>query len=54
MNKQVKVLIHESLRSCKDITFHPNVNTSTLVLSYNDFIKFLRISGNEFMYENIT
>ncbi|MBL4932470.1 prolyl-tRNA synthetase associated domain-containing protein [Clostridium paridis] len=54
IDKHVKVLLDKDLGLCNYITFHPNVNTSTLLLSYNDFIKFLEYCGNEFTYVNIT
>lgn len=37
----IEVYIDEELLNEKTITFHPNVNTSTLFISINDMFKFL-------------
>lgn len=42
----VKVIIDENLEKSDLVSFHPNVNTSTLIISYIDFIKFLDWTGN--------
>jgi Ala-tRNA(Pro) deacylase len=51
--KQVTVLIDESLKNSKHICFHPNVNTVTVSILYDDFIKFLKWRGNKFEYVKI-
>ncbi len=49
-DKHVKVLIDKDLKQCKYISFHPNVNTTTITISYGNFEKFLDFVGNEIDY----
>ncbi|MHB1393769.1 MAG: prolyl-tRNA synthetase associated domain-containing protein [Clostridia bacterium] len=51
--RKVKVLIDEDLRNLKHICLHPNVNTVTVSILYDDFAKFLKWRGNEFRYVKI-
>ena len=51
--KEVTVLIDESLKNSKHICLHPNVNTVTVSLLYDDFMKFLKWRGNKFEYVKI-
>lgn len=51
--KNVKVLIDKDLINCNKISFHPNVNTATITISYDDFEKFLQWQGNKFEYIKI-
>lgn len=44
--KDIVVLIDSDLAECADVSFHPNVNTATLILSYGDFVRFLVWQGN--------
>jgi Ala-tRNA(Pro) deacylase len=44
--KQVHVLVDQSLLGFDELGFHPNVNTSTLVISLADLKKFLTSTGN--------
>lgn len=46
----VRLFIDESLRTSELISFHPNENTSTIVLEYLDFEKYLKWTGNSFAY----
>jgi len=46
----VHLFIDENLRSAVKISFHPNINTATLVLAFNDFIRFLNASGNSYEF----
>ncbi|MEN8228306.1 MAG: prolyl-tRNA synthetase associated domain-containing protein [Bacteroidota bacterium] len=48
----VHLFLDAQLKSAKKISFHPNENTSTVVISYESFLKFLDWSGNS--YEFIT
>ncbi|RKY83804.1 prolyl-tRNA synthetase associated domain-containing protein [candidate division KSB1 bacterium] len=48
--KEVKVIIDSDLKKRKIINFHPNVNTATVGISFNDFQKFLNWCGNKFQY----
>lgn len=49
----VHVFIDKNLQHVEKISFHPNDNTATLVLSFKDFIKFLDWSGNTYEFINL-
>jgi Ala-tRNA(Pro) deacylase len=42
----VRVAIDRDLRTASRVSFHPNINTATLVVSFPDFEKFLHACGN--------
>jgi len=44
--KAVHVCLDEALKGVERISFHPNINTATLVLSFADFQRFLASCGN--------
>lgn len=46
----VHVFIDSNMEKAEKISFHPNVNTATLVISYHDFIRFLDWSGNSYEF----
>lgn len=48
--KTVKVLIDKVLLKHYKLGFHPNINTSTLVIKSNDFEKFLKWTGNNIVF----
>lgn len=48
----VHLFLDATLKSAERISFHPNENTSTLVITFNSFLRFLDWSGNS--YEFIT
>jgi Ala-tRNA(Pro) deacylase len=45
-DRQVRVFLDRDLKSAARISFHPNVNTATLVVSMADFERFLASCGN--------
>jgi len=51
----VHLFIDEKLNEFERLTFHPNINTASLVVSKPDFLRFLGNTGNSFefirMYE---
>ena len=49
----VNIVLDEDLKKEEIIGVHPNVNTSTVFISYNDLIKFINSFGNEIVYVNI-
>jgi len=51
-DRHVHLFIDASLQSAKHISFHPNENNATLVISFASFLRFLESSGNS--YEFIT
>lgn len=42
----VDVFVDASLRSAERLAFHPNINTSTLAIRFEDFERFLRTTGH--------
>jgi Ala-tRNA(Pro) deacylase len=46
----VYLFLDKNLRNSEKISFHPNENTASLVIDFNDFEKFLEWIGNEFEY----
>ncbi len=49
-NNHVHVFLDHNLRKSEKISFHPNINTASLVIKYSDFEKFLKWSNNTFEY----
>jgi Ala-tRNA(Pro) deacylase len=47
---EVRVAIDADLRRAREVAFHPNVNTATIVLSWADFERFLNWRGNIVRY----
>lgn len=47
-DNHVHVFLDHQLKESDKISFHPNDNTATIVISLADFEKFLGIVGNEF------
>jgi Ala-tRNA(Pro) deacylase len=39
--KNVHLFIDKHLKEAEKISFHPNINTASLVITFNDFMKFL-------------
>ena len=46
----VHVFIDEQLNDFERLSFHPNINTATLVISKKDFLNFLNHLGNSFEF----
>lgn len=46
----VKLFIDKQLLEAKSLAFHPNDNTATLVISKEDFFRFLDIMKNEYEF----
>ncbi|MCY6371435.1 prolyl-tRNA synthetase associated domain-containing protein [Clostridium ganghwense] len=51
--KHVEVLIDKDLLHSNTISFHPNVNTATITISYKNFEKFLNWCENKISYVQI-
>ncbi|MGE3178990.1 MAG: prolyl-tRNA synthetase associated domain-containing protein [Vicinamibacterales bacterium] len=49
-DRHVRLFLDQDLRRAERITFHPNDNTATLVLSYADFERFLQHVGHPVRY----
>lgn len=50
----VRVVVDRDLRTVARVSFHPNINTRTLVLSRPDFERFLAASGNPVQFVTIS
>ena len=46
----VHLFIDEALQSATRISFHPNENNATLVISFASFLRFLETSGNSYEF----
>jgi len=48
--KHVHLFIDKNLGSSQRISFHPNLNTASVVIKYADFLRFLEHTGNTWEY----
>jgi len=48
--KHVHLFIDATLKNCERLTFHPNISTASLIISKNDFLKYLSFTGNTFEF----
>ncbi|MBK7710739.1 MAG: prolyl-tRNA synthetase associated domain-containing protein [Bacteroidales bacterium] len=48
--KHVHLFIDETLKDYDRLTFHPNINTASLVVSRVDLLRFLQYTGNSFEF----
>jgi Ala-tRNA(Pro) deacylase len=46
----VYVFFDENLKKSDKISFHPCINTASLVISFSDFERFMKWTGNEYEY----
>jgi len=46
----VYVFIDENLKKAHRISFHPNINTASVIILYSDLVKFLNWTGNTYEY----
>ncbi|MDF2613784.1 MAG: YbaK/prolyl-tRNA synthetase associated region [Clostridia bacterium] len=53
-NKELTLLIDEDIPKHERLGFHPNINTSTVIISYNDFKKFINWRGNAYQFISVT
>ncbi len=51
--KHVHLFLDESLKTSKRISFHPCINTASLVIAYDDFERFLKWTGNTYEYQKL-
>jgi Ala-tRNA(Pro) deacylase len=50
---EVRVFLDRDLKAATRISFHPNINTVTLTLTFADFERFLATCGNPVQYVTI-
>ena len=46
----VYLFLDDNLRKAEKLSFHPNINTATIVVSFRDFIRFLDWSRNGYEF----
>ena len=49
----VRVVVDRDLQAAARLSFHPNINTATLVVSKDDFVRFLAACGNPVQYIHV-
>jgi Ala-tRNA(Pro) deacylase len=49
----VRVALDRDLGTAPNISFHPNINTATIVIAYDDFKRFLQACGNPVQYVRV-
>lgn len=49
----VHIFFDENLLKSEKISFHPNLNTASLVLDFKDFLKFMDETGNSYEFLNL-
>jgi Ala-tRNA(Pro) deacylase len=52
-NHGVRVVLDRDLKQAQRLSFHPNINTRTLVISGDDFQRFLQACGNPVQYVTV-
>lgn len=52
-NKEVEVLIDKDLMARDKITFHPNINTASVTITYEDFQKYIKWCNNKITYVDV-
>ncbi len=53
-DNHVHVFLDKNLEKSSKISFHPNINTASLVIKYSDLIKFLDYTSNTYEYVELT
>jgi Ala-tRNA(Pro) deacylase len=48
--KHVHVFLDSKLKDFDLISFHPNLNTASLVIQFSDFVRYLRFTGNTYEF----
>ncbi len=49
-DRHVHLFLDEQLQHAERISFHPCINTASLVIAYSDFLRFLEHQGNTWEY----
>lgn len=49
-DKHVHLFMDENLRKSSKISFHPNINTASIVIDFNAFERFMSYLGNKTVY----
>ncbi|MDA3822093.1 MAG: prolyl-tRNA synthetase associated domain-containing protein [Bacteroidales bacterium] len=46
----VHLFLDENLKKAEKISFHPNINTASLVVKFGEFLKYLEWTGNSYEF----
>ena len=47
-DRHVHLFIDKNLQKAERLSFHPCVNTASLIITYDDFLRFLEFTGNTY------
>jgi Ala-tRNA(Pro) deacylase len=50
----VHVFIDDNLKNAEKISFHPNQNTASLVISFDDFMRYINWTGNSYVFVSLS
>jgi len=50
----VHLFLDKNLQKAERLSFHPNLNTASLIIKYNDFIKYLEWKGTSYEFIDLT
>lgn len=53
IDKHVHLFLDENLKNHEKLSFHPLINTASLVVSFQDLIQFLDYQGNSYEFINL-
>ncbi|RPH31191.1 MAG: prolyl-tRNA synthetase associated domain-containing protein [Bacteroidales bacterium] len=53
-SKHVHLFLDHNLQKAERLSFHPNLNTASLIIRYNDFIRYLDWKGNGYEFIDLT
>ncbi|MCX6270856.1 MAG: prolyl-tRNA synthetase associated domain-containing protein [Bacteroidetes bacterium] len=53
-DKHVIVYLDNNLQASDRISFHPCINTASIVLKFNDFLKYLKWTGNHYEFRQLS
>jgi Ala-tRNA(Pro) deacylase len=49
-DNHVYVFFDENLKQSTKISFHPNINTASIVIQFQDFLKFMQYTSNKYEF----
>ena len=52
--RAVKVFVDRDLENAERVSFHPNINTVTLALAREDFLRFVHDTGHRIQYVDVS
>ena len=52
-SNHVHLFLDDNLQKAERLSFHPNLNTASLIIKYDDFIRYLEWKGNSYEFINL-